>query len=309
MHRSFLKCRHAVILLLLTFFFLARDTSPILSAERRVLDPDGAVRPRNALFAVNAVQHGDKKRLFDVDNHAQADTSDVPSALDEPSQRNSLTTAYVDSRNFRSFKDAVESIGDTEQRTLLVPNEQNVDTFLTVPDNVTLLFFRGGCLHVQPKKRLNINGEIQAGLYQIFKGEGTVSGRVKNPLIYPEWWGTTGDGKTNDYPAVSKALAFTVDAQKTLYLNEMYAINQGLEVRNRSRFCIMGRQQHDTGFKALGEIDILTILKDKQTKYQSDHIRIEQLTLQGGKYESKDGSIERRARSGLKLVNCQRSVF
>jgi len=52
---------------------------------------------------------------------------------------------------------------------------------------------------------LTINGTIDAGLYQIFTGNGSVTlDNVKE--IYPQWWGAKGDGVTINTPFIQEAI-------------------------------------------------------------------------------------------------------
>ena len=72
---------------------------------------------------------------------------------------------------------------------------------LTIPSNVYLHFKDNGKLSPVSGITLTINGGIDAGLFQIFSGEGTIAGTPKINYIYPEWFGAIGDGTTNDADA------------------------------------------------------------------------------------------------------------
>lgn len=47
--------------------------------------------------------------------------------------------------------------------------------------------------------------EIEAGMHKVF-GAGTIKAILKNPTIYPEWWGAVGDGLTDDAPAINRCI-------------------------------------------------------------------------------------------------------
>lgn len=76
----------------------------------------------------------------------------------------------------------------------------------TVPSNVTLWFSNGADLSIRTGETVTINGPIDAGLYQIFSGLGTVSGLSRTIEVLPEWWGAVGDGTTNDSASIQKCI-------------------------------------------------------------------------------------------------------
>ena len=84
----------------------------------------------------------------------------------------------------------------------------------TIPSNVTLQLNQGSVLSVNSGLTLTINGGVQASLSQHFSGSGAVS-FSGNLQIFPQWWGATGDGSTDDSAAVQ--LAATAAAGSALY--------------------------------------------------------------------------------------------
>lgn len=46
--------------------------------------------------------------------------------------------------------------------------------------------------------------EIKAGLHKIFNGR--IKAFIKNPIVYPEWWGAVGDGMTDSAEAINKCV-------------------------------------------------------------------------------------------------------
>jgi len=86
----------------------------------------------------------------------------------------------------------ISSIGAADT-TLEISTQQNATDNLIIPANVTLRFNQGGTLNITAAKTVTINGHIEAGLYQIFEGDGTVlfgAGSVKE--VCADWFGTTG---------------------------------------------------------------------------------------------------------------------
>jgi hypothetical protein len=105
-----------------------------------------------------------------------------------------------------SFSADIDAIGSSEE-TLIIHNQQNVIANKTVPSNITLKFQQGGSLNISSGKTVTINGHVEAGLYQIFSGSGTVvfgSGSVKE--VYPQWWGAKGDDVADDKAALDAAI-------------------------------------------------------------------------------------------------------
>ncbi len=129
------------------------------------------------------------------------------------------TTDFDNFSNYSGFNAAISSIGATEQ-TIVCNTAQTVSADVTVPANVHIVAL-GGCTIDTTGYTLTINGDFQAGLYQVFSGTGTVSfgdGAVNE--VYPEWWGAKRDGVTDDSAAFNIAvnLGVPVRLQAGTYL-------------------------------------------------------------------------------------------
>jgi len=109
---------------------------------------------------------------------------------------------FIFASQFTTLAVAISNIG-TDEKTLVISEEEAVTADLTIPSNVSLMFLAGGSLSISSGEVVTINGDIQAGLHQIFSGTGTVSwGDGSSVEIYPQWWGAVGDGATNDTTAI-----------------------------------------------------------------------------------------------------------
>lgn len=110
-----------------------------------------------------------------------------------------------------------------EEATIRIPRGTHEVLYdIIIPENICLKFDKGAILKVADTKTLTINGAIEAGFWQIFDGEGTITG---NPLItevYPEWFGAKGDNETDDTDAFQRS----VDFYRVLKLqNKTYAVD------------------------------------------------------------------------------------
>lgn len=102
---------------------------------------------------------------------------------------------------------AVTTMGAT-QCEILVDFADALTANATVPATMALKFMNGGSI-TTTGYTLTINGTMDAGLYQVFVGTGTVSfGPASVTMVYPEWWGAKADDST----ACSTAIQAAVDS-------------------------------------------------------------------------------------------------
>lgn len=122
----------------------------------------------------------------------------------------------------------------------LISSDRCVVDTLTVPANITLDFSEGSGVDVSTRQTLTILGPMMAPPKQIFynalPGQGTVSflGSKTVSIFYPQWWGGTPDGRTDNTAAVVAVLAAadkagggTVDFLST---SSQYVITSGLVI-------------------------------------------------------------------------------
>lgn len=107
---------------------------------------------------------------------------------------------------YSSLTDAVVAIGIINKVTLVLdaPTTLTVDT--VVPSNIEIRGTVNGLISLEDYD-LTINGFFDAGLYQVFSGNGTVdmaNNTVKE--FYPQWWGALGDGVHDDSTYILKTL-------------------------------------------------------------------------------------------------------
>ena len=119
-----------------------------------------------------------------------------------------------------AFRTLLDRIGEEQATIQIIQGTYRVEG-LTFPENITLAFQNGGMLHVPDNRVIGINGTIDAGIHQIFAGNGTVEGRIKNWHTYPQWFGAQGNGIQDDAPAIQKAANLAATAMgRTLFIPE-----------------------------------------------------------------------------------------
>jgi parallel beta-helix repeat protein len=84
---------------------------------------------------------------------------------------------------------------------------------LTIPSNITLSFDAGAIISMDLSNILTVNGTINAGISQIFTDTSLVKGGKVASGVYPQWFGATGNGTTNDTKAVQAAIDFSASLQ------------------------------------------------------------------------------------------------
>ena len=105
----------------------------------------------------------------------------------------------------KTMKEALAAAGSSQATLRLPPGNWVVPEDLVFPKNITLGFERGAILSLGSGVKVTMNGEIEAGFYQIFSGPGRVDGNIRARFIYPQWWGAQGDGAADDYEAIAAA--------------------------------------------------------------------------------------------------------
>lgn len=108
-----------------------------------------------------------------------------------------------------------------------------IDSSMTINSGATLTFSAGARLVLPTGTTLTLKSvELKAGLHKIFSYTGgTLAGTIRNPLIYPEWWGSLADGLHppvgSDFSARAAAAANnTGPLQAALnFAGNQYAVN------------------------------------------------------------------------------------
>lgn len=81
-----------------------------------------------------------------------------------------------------------------------------VNSDLTIDSNITLNFMYGAKMNIASGRSLFLNGKIEAGITQIFAGDGQVKGDPQVKEFYPQWFGAVGNGKNDDTRGIQNAV-------------------------------------------------------------------------------------------------------
>ena len=123
-----------------------------------------------------------------------------------------------------------------------------IDANLTFAANTRLKFEEGAVFDINQSGTdptdVVINGDLDAGLYQIFDVDANSSisfgdGKVK--MAYPQWWGALGDGDNDDAPAIQLAIDTCEVSKTNLHFPEgAYMIDTNISTTQAGGFSITG---------------------------------------------------------------------
>ena len=94
---------------------------------------------------------------------------------------------------YGTLERAVAEVGSNQASLRLAPKTWVVSSSLTIPGNITLSMPRGALLSPETGVTVTLNGTLDAGLYQVFTGAGTVTSSNIAEVVYPQWWGAAGE--------------------------------------------------------------------------------------------------------------------
>jgi len=153
---------------------------------------------------------------------------------------------------------------EADKGTLYFPyGTYRISQNITVPESVTLSFDKGAKLVIDPGVTLTINSyEIDAGLYQIFDGEGRVD-RIPNiPKAYPQWWGAVVNNGADDSAAIQEA----VDACDVLeFTRGVYKIDSGIIIPQSRILSWSGAGFRQTFFRIAPDITAVEYQRPENT--------------------------------------------
>lgn len=113
--------------------------------------------------------------------------------------------------NTQMLLSLLNKIGSQQTTISFTKGNYLIETSVVIPSNVTLLFENNAMISTKENVKITINGEIKAGLRQIFSGKGEIVGSPLIKEVYPEWFGGQAEiipSMTNsfdNYDAIVKA--------------------------------------------------------------------------------------------------------
>jgi hypothetical protein len=147
-----------------------------------------------------------------------------------------------------------------------------VNGSLTIPAGKVIQFTNENIL--TGTGTITVNGKIEAGFYQVFDTSLTIAGINKaNTPLYPEWWGATGDGSTNDSAAFTALFSScNTDFPIIVYLRGVtYLLSNSVAIpaltTSENYIELLG---NSTTLKTTSAISILSRLPANQTQAGSD---------------------------------------
>jgi len=157
--------------------------------------------------------------------------------------------------------EAITAIG-ADNKTLIVTEAETCDVNIIVPVNVKVRFERGGSFAIATGVTVTFNGQLDAGLWEIFTCTGTgnvILNTGSTKEAYPEWWGAKGDGTTDDAAIFNSVLSqLNASEVRTMVLNSAsYLITDTITLYNA--MSIIGKNNYPSSYEG-------TLSQSTQTK-------------------------------------------
>lgn len=129
-----------------------------------------------------------------------------------------------------------EAEGVAGKKLLVIESPVTLSANTKVLPGQTLRVEPGGMIGIPKDVTLTIEGRLEAGDYQIFSGEGTVTGPAKIQRIYPEWFfeGAYNDESVDWAPAINRALLFAAENCRGVFLGpHVYNVDSVVDMTSR----------------------------------------------------------------------------
>lgn len=179
----------------------------------------------------------------------------------------------------------VSNIGAADA-TVVISDVVAIAENIVVPSNICLCFEPPGKLDIERGYTVTIASMYVSGLYQIFDGAGAVSlTTIKE--AYPEWWGATGDGVSDDTAAIKLAITSLSSGGTVFFSLGTYLIKSKIGIQG---IRIVGADPLITTIKAGAAGSGAYMLdanlqRDHATVYTNGYgASVRNITIDGGSY-------------------------
>lgn len=146
-------------------------------------------------------------------------------------------TAYVSRDDYSTLAAAVSAAVSAGKALLIPPGTETLSGDTTISSSLKALIVMPGASFAGAYT-LTIDCPLVAGRHQIFEPEVTVvmaAGIVEE--VFPEWWGARGDGSTNDFDAIGKAIDCAGSSITSLANKQYKVVGAGWTItKNRLTF-------------------------------------------------------------------------
>ena len=195
-------------------------------------------------------------------------------------------TSIVSVRDYGAIGDGVigdrdaiyNAIAAANDRELLFPaGTYRVESDLIFGSTVAARFLNGAKLSIDSGVTATIKGPLEAGLYQIFSGDGSVRiGKGAVPMVYPQWWGAVGDDNTDNSDAFNKALELVKNVGVLYIPTGTYRLNAPINAfpsdyatYQNTGIVIRGAGMKDTILKYMASSGYCVELKADELSYKA----------------------------------------
>lgn len=117
--------------------------------------------------------------------------------------------------NQSNLQKLINDFGDIPS-VIVLDKSVDITSNLTIPSNVSISWMVGAVFNISSGVTLTINSPITVGNQQLFSGQGNVTGNMTNVNI--KWFGAKGDGITDDYLTLTKAISCVNTIQQSLFI-------------------------------------------------------------------------------------------
>lgn len=132
--------------------------------------------------------------------------------------------------NGSTENDLQSALGNPLIGTITFKTNISVTKAIVFPSDKVLKFFKGNKLIIEESGDLFFEGTfIDAGKFQIIKGN-NFSGKLRNDITYPEWFGSNINDDEDDSHAIQKAINLTNNTVSMTYGE--YILKKALDVEN-----------------------------------------------------------------------------